>query len=109
MAICRGFFEFVSEYVFVYVRKSGLYGSKPFLYVSKTFLFVKFSYLTVFLFAIVVAVMSHRGKYDIFCIFRKDGISFSYKYDTALLSKKQRESSLEKIHLNMKLPVRLKR
>ena len=29
-------------------------------------------------------------KYDIFCIFGKDGISFSYKYDITILSKKQR-------------------
>ena len=58
--ICRGFFAYVSEYFFVYVSKSCLYGSKPFLYVSKTILFVRFSLLTVFLFVTAVAVMNHR-------------------------------------------------
>ena len=29
-------------------------------------------------------------KYDVFCIFGRDGISFSYKYEITLLSKKQR-------------------
>ena len=29
-------------------------------------------------------------KYDILCIFSKDGISFSYEYEITLLSKKQR-------------------
>ena len=64
VGICRGYlpwiFVFVSESFFVYVSKSCLYGSKLFLYVSKCFLFVKFSFLTVFLFVIVMAVVSHR-------------------------------------------------
>ena len=38
-------------------------------------------------------------KYHVFCIFGNDGISISYKYDITLLSKKQRWSSSEKIHL----------
>ena len=33
---------------------------------------------------------NNTWKYNIFCIFGKDGISFSYKYDITLLSKKQR-------------------
>ena len=33
---------------------------------------------------------TNTWKYDIFCIFGKDGISFSYKYDITILSKKQR-------------------
>ena len=61
VAICRGFFVYVSKSFFVYVSKSCLCGSRPFLYVSKTFWFVRFSLLTVFLFAIVVAVMDHRN------------------------------------------------
>ena len=60
--ICRGFFVYVSEYFFVYVSKSCLYGSKSFLYMSKTFWFARFSLLTVFLFVIAVAVMGHRRK-----------------------------------------------
>ena len=63
VAICAGFFVFVNKSFFVYVSKSCLYGSKTFLFVSKTFLFVRFSLLTVFLFAIAVAVMGHRTKY----------------------------------------------
>ena len=59
VAICGGFFVFVSTFFFVYVIKSCLYGRKPFLYVSKTFLFVRFSLLTVFLFVIAVAAMGH--------------------------------------------------
>ena len=59
VAICGGFFVFVSTFFFVYVIKSCLYGKKPFLYVSKTFLFVRFSLLTVFLFVIAVAAMGH--------------------------------------------------
>ena len=39
----------------------------------------------------------YTSKYDVFCIFGKDGTSFSYKYETTLLSKKQRWSSLEKL------------
>ena len=35
-------------------------------------------------------------KYDVFCMFAKDAISFSYKYEITLLSKKQRWSFLEK-------------
>ena len=35
-------------------------------------------------------------KYDIFCIFAKDGISISCKYDITLLSKTRRWSSPEK-------------
>ena len=30
----------------------------------------------------------NSSKYDVFCIFGKDGTSFSYKYDITLLSKK---------------------
>ena len=30
---------------------------------------------------------TNTWKYDIFCIFGKDGISFSYKYDITILSK----------------------
>ena len=61
VAICRWFFVYVSKCFFVYVSKSCLYGSKPFLYMSKTFWFVRFSLLTVFLFAIAVAIMVHRN------------------------------------------------
>ena len=66
VAIGRGFFVYVSEYFFVYVNKSCLYGSKPFLYASKTFWFVRFCLLTVFLFVIAVAVVGHRKKEIIF-------------------------------------------
>ena len=68
--IYRMFFVFVSKTFFVYVSKSCLYGSKPFLYESKTFLFVRFSLLTVFFFAIAVAVMGHwKLEHLAFCAF----------------------------------------
>ena len=63
VAICPGFFVFVSKSFFVYVSKSCLCRSKNFLFVSKTFLFVRFSLLTVFLFVIAVVVMGDRIKY----------------------------------------------
>ena len=45
-----------------------------------------------------------------FCIFGKDAISFSYKHDITLQSKKQRGwSSPEKIHLKMTFSVSLKK
>ena len=61
VAICRGFFVYVSESFFVNVSKSCLYGSKPFLYVSKIFWFMRFSLSTVFLFVIAVAFMGYRS------------------------------------------------
>ena len=36
---------------------------------------------------------NNTWKYNIFCIFDKDGIYFSCKYDNTLLSKKQRSFS----------------
>ena len=36
---------------------------------------------------------NNTWKYNIFCIFGKDGIYFSCKYDNTLLSKKQRSFS----------------
>ena len=50
----------------------------------------------------------NSSKYDTFCIFSKDDIFF-YKYDITLLSKKQRWSSPEIIHLKMKFPISLKK
>ena len=41
-------------------------------------------------------VLKNKWKYDVFCIFGKDGISFSYKHEITLLSKKQRLPSPEK-------------
>ena len=34
-------------------------------------------------------VLKNKWKYDVFCIFGKDGISFSYKHEITLLPKKQ--------------------
>ena len=39
-----------------------------------------------------------HDKYNIFCKFGKDDISFSYRYDITLLPKKQSWSSPEKMH-----------
>ena len=61
VAIFRGCFVYTSQSFFVYVSKFCLYGGKPFYYVCKTFWCVRFSLLTVFLLAIVVAVMGHRS------------------------------------------------
>ena len=46
---------------------------------------------------------------DTFYIFSKDGIPLFYEYDTVFLSKKQRLSFPEKIHLRMTLLISLKK
>ena len=53
--------------------------------------------------------ISQKGtwKYDIFCIFGKDDISFSYKYNITFLSKKAKTTFSRKTHLTF--PVSLKK
>ena len=54
------------------------------------------------------SLLKYTWKYDIFCTFGKDCISFSYRYDITFLWKKKRWSSSEKTHLKMTFPVSLK-
>ena len=62
VAICRGFFVFVSKSFFVYGRKSCLYESKPFFICERNVFICEIFFITVFLFAIAVAVVGHRTK-----------------------------------------------
>ena len=62
VAICHRFFVFVSKSFFVYGRKSCLYESKPFFICERNVFICEIFFITVFLFAIAVAVVGHRTK-----------------------------------------------
>ena len=48
-------------------------------------------------------------KYDVFCRFGKDGVFFPYKYEITLLSKKAKMIFSQKIHLKLTFPASLKK